>query len=102
MPPKKASAQPTANEIGVLRAWVEGGAKDDTPKQSSWKSGDEKYFRTSILATAESPSLPRGFLPFERLQSFEATPHIWHGTARMRLLPCGKPHREQSGQHHFL
>lgn len=32
MPPKKAPAQPTAKEIGVLRAWVEGGAKDDTSK----------------------------------------------------------------------
>ncbi len=34
MPPKKASAQPTPKEIAVLRAWVEGGAKDDTSKQS--------------------------------------------------------------------
>ena len=68
MPPKKASTQPTVKEIAVLRAWVEGGAKDDTPKQSRWEGGAEKNLRTSILAMAEASSLPSGFLRFERLQ----------------------------------
>ena len=30
MPPKKASKQPTAKEISVLRDWINAGAKDDT------------------------------------------------------------------------
>ena len=34
MPPKKATNQPTDKEIKMLREWVNGGAKDDTPKQS--------------------------------------------------------------------
>ena len=35
MPPKKATNQPTDKDIKMLREWVNGGAKDDTPKQSS-------------------------------------------------------------------
>jgi hypothetical protein len=88
MPPKKASAQPTADEIGVLRAWVEGGAKDDTPKKSSWNGGAEKNFRTSTLAMAESPFLPSGLLGFERLQSLGGTFGYlaWHCTHELFAL----------------
>ncbi len=43
MPPKKAAAQPTAEEIAALRAWIKAGAKDDTPKKSHLDGGVEKY-----------------------------------------------------------
>jgi hypothetical protein len=88
MPPKKASAQPTADEIGVLRAWVEGGAKDYTPKKSSWNGGAEKNLRTSTLAMAEASSLPSGLLGFERLQSLGgAFGYLaWHCTHELFAL----------------
>jgi mono/diheme cytochrome c family protein len=35
MPPKKAAKQPTDKEIKMLREWVNGGAKDDTAKESA-------------------------------------------------------------------
>ncbi len=31
MPPAKYSKQPTADEIATIKAWISGGAKDDTP-----------------------------------------------------------------------
>lgn len=43
MPPKKAVNQPTDKDIKVLREWVNGGAKDDTPKQSRLENGIEEW-----------------------------------------------------------
>jgi hypothetical protein len=61
MPPRKASAQPTAKEIAAFRAWIEAGAKDDTPKQSSREAGTESnlllpcvHLRTTPVAMAEA------------------------------------------------
>jgi hypothetical protein len=34
MPPKNAKAKPSDKEIAMLRAWVAGGAKDDTPSST--------------------------------------------------------------------
>lgn len=66
MPPKKESAQPTAKEIGILRAWIEGGAKDDTPKQSRLEGDVGKdlpssslHFQASTVAKAEAHFLRR-------------------------------------------
>jgi hypothetical protein len=66
MPPRKASAQPAAKEIAVIRAWVEGGAKDDTLKESRWEGGHHRNLLllgaplridTVAHAEAEAPML---------------------------------------------
>jgi hypothetical protein len=71
MPPKKAAAQPTAEEIAALRAWIKAGAKDDTPKKSSLDGGTEEYLtlpgahlRTSSMAMADASFLPNGKTPY--------------------------------------
>jgi hypothetical protein len=61
MPPKTAKTRPTEKEIGLLRAWVAAGAKDDTPART-----------TAICPTEPAIEIPRSRLAFAECHAIAA------------------------------
>ena len=83
MPPKKATNQPTDKETKMLREWVNGGAKDDTTKNSTPGKGENLPSKGSEKGQGEVSSQAIG----ELLEAFVGKPSPLYAQLPPRSYP---------------